>query len=554
MSFKIGLCLAGAVSAGAYSAGVVDYLLEALQEWEKRKINDPENTPTHQIEISAIGGASAGGMTGLILASMLQENWNPVKKVPNVLDNFNQNKLYHAWVDMEENKMLNKLLEVEDKEAFDSLLNSNFVDRLANSILSPTSKNILPRPFIAKSVKVFVTLTNLRGMDFNIAFRSNAQKGESYIVTSHNDYACFRVSKDESANYNNDGWIPVNFHSSQNIDLVKSAAMGTGAFPIFLKSRIFSRDKKYLNDLDWFYTITKNANNPFKDPFVVTKNIDGGVINNEPFEYVRKILIDETGQKDPKAYESFDTFNSTIITIDPFPNSEIENNTEAIEPPKKTSIFGIIFDTLGTLIDQARLKPAALITALDSNNASNYLIAPVRYDEDGNRLEGDSAIACGALSGFSGFISKEFRAHDYFLGRANCEAFLREHFTIPRDTTNPIFKEGYSNINLDRFLTGEKNDFLPIIPIFTPKEHMYLPEFSNGKRYPTVTLDYINGYRSNIKKRSQHIIMKLAGENFFQRVLLWIGAKVVLNQKIAESTIDSIIKNLNEHQLLEKES
>ena len=29
-TFHLGLCLAGAVSAGAYTAGVVDYLFEAL--------------------------------------------------------------------------------------------------------------------------------------------------------------------------------------------------------------------------------------------------------------------------------------------------------------------------------------------------------------------------------------------------------------------------------------------------------------------------------------------------------------------------------------------
>jgi predicted patatin/cPLA2 family phospholipase len=33
--FKIGLVLAGAVSAGAYTAGVVDFLFEALEAWEQ---------------------------------------------------------------------------------------------------------------------------------------------------------------------------------------------------------------------------------------------------------------------------------------------------------------------------------------------------------------------------------------------------------------------------------------------------------------------------------------------------------------------------------------
>ena len=48
-TFRIGLCMAGAVSAGAYTAGVMDYLLEALEEWEKRK--GQPGVPTHKVAI-----------------------------------------------------------------------------------------------------------------------------------------------------------------------------------------------------------------------------------------------------------------------------------------------------------------------------------------------------------------------------------------------------------------------------------------------------------------------------------------------------------------------
>jgi len=38
-TFHLGLCMAGSVSAGAYTAGVIDYLFEALNNWyaEKQK-------------------------------------------------------------------------------------------------------------------------------------------------------------------------------------------------------------------------------------------------------------------------------------------------------------------------------------------------------------------------------------------------------------------------------------------------------------------------------------------------------------------------------------
>ena len=44
--FQIGLAMAGAVSAGAYSAGVFDFLMEALSEWQKAKERG-ENVPQH---------------------------------------------------------------------------------------------------------------------------------------------------------------------------------------------------------------------------------------------------------------------------------------------------------------------------------------------------------------------------------------------------------------------------------------------------------------------------------------------------------------------------
>lgn len=63
---RIGLCLAGAVSAGAYTAGVIDYLLETLERWEKAKelFPDDPKIPRHKVEIEVITGASAGGICG----------------------------------------------------------------------------------------------------------------------------------------------------------------------------------------------------------------------------------------------------------------------------------------------------------------------------------------------------------------------------------------------------------------------------------------------------------------------------------------------------------
>jgi len=68
--FQIGIAMAGAVSAGAYTAGVFDFLMEALSEWEKAKERG-DKVPQHDVFISAVSGTSAGGITAALgLASV----------------------------------------------------------------------------------------------------------------------------------------------------------------------------------------------------------------------------------------------------------------------------------------------------------------------------------------------------------------------------------------------------------------------------------------------------------------------------------------------------
>ncbi len=59
-TYHLGLAMAGAVSAGAYTAGVLDYLFETLERWEAEKIKG--GVPTHKVVLDIMGGASAGGM------------------------------------------------------------------------------------------------------------------------------------------------------------------------------------------------------------------------------------------------------------------------------------------------------------------------------------------------------------------------------------------------------------------------------------------------------------------------------------------------------------
>lgn len=543
--------MAGAVSAGAYTAGALDYLIEALEEWQKRKDSHEPNTPNHRVEIPIIGGASAGGMTGAIAAAALQDKIDPVRSCSSDMMAPNpNNKFYHSWVDLISNDMLPALLDTSDisKNGLQSVLNATFIDRIADRAFKVSEAPKIHRKYIPDNLKVFVTLSNLQGMHFSLTFKSNSPKFDRYVVRSHNDYACFQLCNSEN-DYANDGWIPLNFKTNLNIDTIRNAAMATGAFPVGLKARKLSRGRKYMNDLDWFKAITSDAQNPFtQDPYN-TVNVDGGMINNEPFDKIRAELIGETNQNELKDIHSYDKFKSTILMIDPFP----------CEPPDKfnsgTALNTIIGNTLNAILDQARIKQSTLIDAMNSQKAGQYLIAPVRYRQERGekvQIDGDMAIACGALNGFGGFISKEFRIHDYFLGRANCEIFLRDYFTVPANTKNEIFVNGYSGIANRTAFSSIKDGSLQIIPIFSKRQDKpYIPVFSNTKEWPTVTYDQMKSTGKMLRRRVEKILFNIADYSRLEHALLWVGAKILINKKIAKSAVNTVVASLENHKLIQ---
>lgn len=146
--FRLGLTMAGAISAGCYTGGVMDYLLEMLDLWEKAKNGQlPEfeahkhKIPKHKVIIDAMGGASAGAMTTTMAAIYaLNGNINPVTN-PDKCKELTGNLLYDSWVFMDDKdpkdnrSTFEKVWDKSDLEKglLHSILNSSFVDRIADS-------------------------------------------------------------------------------------------------------------------------------------------------------------------------------------------------------------------------------------------------------------------------------------------------------------------------------------------------------------------------------------------------------------------------------------
>jgi len=197
-----------------------------------------------------------------------------------------------------------------------------------------------------------------------------------------------------------------------------------------------------------------------------TATVDGGTMDNEPLELARRELAGLLGRnpRDGKLA------NRATVMIDPFPDAAgaIDDATRG----QKADILNAGVALMGAWKDQARFDPADLALAGDENTYSRFLIAPSR----GPSPETDGfALACGALGGFSGFLSERYRQHDYMLGRRNCQQFLRSHFCLPveNDSVFGVVNPSLKKPGSPWFIPAGPPDqpgppSLPIIPLMSP--------------------------------------------------------------------------------------
>ncbi|MCA1764213.1 MAG: patatin-like phospholipase family protein [Flavobacteriales bacterium] len=562
-TFQVGLCMAGAVSAGAYTAGVMDYLLEVLGEWEERKRTDPENTPRHDVEIPVMGGASAGGMTALISGIAIHENHRPIRTREDAQRFGGENKLYHTWVNLTRDDMLEAMLDrsdLEDRNIY-SILNSSFIDEIAGEVVKVKNPSERRHAGFAENLKLFATLSNLEGMKYSAELTDRGTSLSRYVMSSHNDYACFQL---ESPKGREPGWIKFDISPEADRSLIAQAAMATGAFPVGLRNRKVARKSADMNENKWFDGIRRHNSSVFGKDFYTAHFVDGGMINNEPFDRVREILNDVTGQIDEDVIHNYSRTNSTVLMIDPFPSEP-----EKAGDQNRSLLANSISATLGAMVGHLRIKPATLLDAMKSDRAGQYLISPIRYPKSGGAIEGKKALACGSLSGFAGFIHRHFREHDFFLGRANCERFLRRYFTMPEDAGNPFIDYGYAHLTEARRLkyrtvssTTQKDEagneverevnHLPIIPIFsTEGDAPYIPSYE-GRNWPRMEEKFIDKKKRALKRRVGRVLIVMADLAPFWQFLLWIGNHAILRRKIGQAILDKVKDDLREWGIMEK--
>lgn len=496
-TFEIGIAMSGAISAGAYSAGIFDFLIQALDAWEKAKAEGAPDLPEYDVRLKALSGASAGAITaaiGVIAAGGREAPAtfpSPASGSQNI--RFTLGRLYRSWVTRptlvspDGSPDLLSLEDLAGGRPVISVLNANVLTAIGAEALEATG-TLSPRPYVASSLHFYMMLSNLRGVPYAIHFN-----GGQYNMMTHADRVHYVVEgigtwkpspspfadTDSGTSIAATSLFGATGASTRPPEWLAfaNAALASGAFPIGLSPRVIatatsqyakakfpiSEDQSELSPIPTWpdaWHVASSQDYPFS--FV---SVDGGLINNDPFEYVRFTLMKHPPRPNERNAEKADR---AVIMIAPFP--EAPPFLGDGEPP--LGVLSIARRVITALRQQVRFKPDQLLAVAAEGTHSRFMISPHRVPPrtpGGEEREENFSIASGLLGGFGGFVLEAFRDHDYQLGRRNCQYFLMRHLTIDKNHETLHWPEGAAerrNAVIRKTLSdGSVRDYVPIIPL-----------------------------------------------------------------------------------------
>jgi hypothetical protein len=515
--FEIGFCMAGAVSAGAYTAGVLDVFVEALDALTaERDARARDGRPSlHEVRVPVLGGASAGGMCAALAAVFIDKAFPPARPGAPA-DALRRNPLWRAWVsDID----IARLLGTADLRAggrIDSLLDCTVLEEIVDGLLDE-SLALQPRrrPWLASPLRAVLTLSNLRGVPYALSFQGAGAGGFRHWMSEHADHLRYAIPLDPRAEAQAEdppkvGETVLDRAAAARGTAVREAfrqvALGTGGFPVALAPRVVRRPAA-----DYLYRAALTPTGPFRRDVVYRPRpvwadgvtpawgapaprdyealcADGGAMNNEPLDLVRRVLVGH-GPSTPKAAVEA---RRALLLVDPFVKPGQPG------PEAAQGLIGSILPLFNALVRNARFKPEDLAAAANPAIGSRFLLAPSR----GAHWEAEAAIAAGHLGGFMGFFAEAYRAHDFRLGRRNAQRFLRTVFVLPEG--NPLFAEGRWG-ERDREHWGVTREgvggrHLPIVPLCGAlgREEEPLPDWPRAEDYPAEAVSRLVAERARV--------------------------------------------------------
>lgn len=562
--FDLALTMAGAVSAGAYTAGVLDFLIEALDAWEEGKMTRDPFAPEHGVCLRALSGASAGAITGAVLGACLKYDFAHYRQGRS--GDGSDNPLYHAWVNQVSIYDLLQLQDLADSSRPISLLDSSKLLDVARTAINYGHRaNTRTRSYLSDPLRFIFTVTNLRGVPFGLEMG-----GSSYhhAMTMHGDtmrFALAGLGEQPGAGVRDCEYLleyPGNGEKwGGEWERFALASLASAAFPVGLAPRQLTRRTRDYQRLpivvpggttEAARTITispcwsvRNPNPGEQYSFV---NVDGGTIDNEPLELARI----ELAGGNPLARNERDGRHAdrAVIMVDPFVGLEPSGPSNMTD----FSLIDGLISTFGALKNQARFRPQDLALAMEDTIYSRFLIAPSRKDRNGE--DSSSSIACGSLGGFGGFLDIAFRRHDFFLGRRNCQRFLQKHLVLP--AANPLFVDWTVEQKIQFGFEGKTSSgpeqMLPIIPLMPAINPRISPRAEEREpKWPVGVFDPV-WLETPVRRRLDGLFHAMAHEEKWDQrlrgMLFSLGWKYYARPKVTKKIVAMVREKLREHQLL----
>jgi hypothetical protein len=548
--FELGIVLGGTVSSGAYTAGVLDFLIEALDNWESMKKNI--GIPDWQLAIKAISGTSGGGVLAATMGKALSYKFPPVRSQQ--VNEFTDNPFYHVWVDKLDIRALLSTSDLENSSSTDKLkhfLNPESINAAANYVAQFHGKPILqPRSYVPQPLPVFLTLTNLTGVPYKVDWGNNLS--QSYV--NHADYvrlAIFTGATNGVLRPDEFG-VAHNCYENGFIDwnLVTKYALGTSAFPFAFPYQELSRPITHYTyrplidpvegvsqpNID-LHALNNASSKVFDGQIYSFSCADGGVFDNEPIELCRRELAGLLGRNNRK-----EDARRAVLLIDPF----------ADVAKMGASTFEGLFDYSKTLVDclitQGRYDTQDIALAARPDCFSRFMITAKR----GNKSGGE-AIATASVCAFGGFLHKSFREHDYFLGRKNCQEFLNNVDSgLWFHDTNPVFQEWIEKNQIAANQLKRKDSKgvsrLPLIPLYgsSSLEQISIP-------YPVGIFDVeSSSFQEQLEMRIDKIFDKISDElplSFLGKIGIKFWGEISGKDTLRKNITQAIKKDLNKWEL-----
>jgi patatin-like phospholipase len=560
-TFELGLVLAGTLTAGAYTAGVLDYLFQALDAWQCAKNDDSPHAPRHEVVISTLAGASGGGINGAIFlrAAGWQFPHGPHKGNP----------FYKFWLDGSTFEQLLAPGPANGIPGLSSLLNCASIDVHASETVefvgNPLGTDGSPRQraYLSDPLRLFVTVGNLVGVPYKIKLAG--ETALSHTLCAHGDYLRFALAV-KGGVANNPPYRPDELALQSTAPAgtpwtyLRDVAVATSAMPFVFLARPLVRqsiasayrvavvpDDQCGSEVvqlvpDWKRLLTGEPD-PRQTTFL---NVDGGTFNNEPLELVRTALAGFVGRNERKPAEA----DRAVILIDPF------SDAETLDRPQQGSLAEVAGALVTAFIQQARFKPEDIALAYAEKVYSRFLIAPVGPGPKGVKTEGQGAIAASALGGFGGFVHPSFADYDFCLGRLNAHKFLAEHLALPLEDAkkNPVFKDKWTGEQIKEYaFTSNGIPYLPVIPLMPHlRERPRLPDWPRLGAAPDLR-DAIEARLQSVYELAIAEIRMPWWKKAILKAYLWFGWRVLgVRGTLRDMAFDAIKDGLVSRGLLAK--